>query len=644
MKRHIASNGVELGHCAHRASSNLQYPISAALAVVILAGTVLAQPMNPRDQADRNQWRETARSNDHPAAGHPARAAAVQFRSYDGTGNNTSRRAWGAAGVDYLREASGAHYSDGISAPAGTNRPSARAISNALSAQGDLTQDSRHLSTLVYEFGQFLDHDIGLVKGAYTEAFDIAVPTGDPYFDPASTGTKKIYLDRSAADPATGVRTAREQMNTVTAFIDASQVYGSDAVRAAWLRAGTGGRLKSRSTSAGELLPLNDGTLANDNPLGLPAASLIAAGDSRANEQPGLTVLHTVFLREHNFQAARLQRLHSGWDDERLYQEARRIVGAEMQVIVTREFLPALIGRELPDYRGYKPNVNPGISNAFAAAAYRFGHSLVGPDIGILDANFVEVSNIDLADAFFNPTIIPGVGGVDPIVRYMVTDIMQSSDTRIVDPLRNFLFGPPGAGGFDLAALNIQRGRDHGLADYNTMRADLGLARVTSFAQITSSATLASTLQSLYGTVDNIDAWVGMLAEDHMPNASVGQSHAAAMIRQFTALRDGDRFWYQNGQFSRDDLVMLESTRLSDILARNSGTGFVRNNVFFADPVATSTACVADFNHDGRVDSADLNGFLAAWQRGQRSADVNHDRRVDNADLERFFEGWHAGC
>lgn len=114
---------------------------------------------------------------------------------------------WGSASSDYLREKSGAHYADGISAPAGANRPSARAISNALVAQGDVsTADQRALSTCVYEFGQFLDHDIGLAAGGTTEAFDIAVPAGDPWFDPASTGTMKIWMDRSAFNPNTGIK------------------------------------------------------------------------------------------------------------------------------------------------------------------------------------------------------------------------------------------------------------------------------------------------------------------------------------------------------------------------------------------------------------------------------------------------------
>ena len=617
-------------------------PVISAALITLLAGTVaFAQPSSPAN--DRDRWRQLQRGDEDRATNRRAASPSQQFRSYDGTGNNLARANWGAANSDYLRERSGAHYADRISAPAGANRPSARAISNALAAQGDVsTADERGLSTAIYEFGQFLDHDIGLAKGGSSERFDISVPRGDTWFDPASTGSKLIYMDRSAFDPATGTTSAREQINTVTAFIDASQIYGTDSSRAAWLRTYSGGRLKTRVVANSVLLPLNDGTQANDNPVGASATTLVVAGDVRANEQPGLTTLHTVFLREHNAQADRLARLHREWDDERLYQEARRCVAAEMQVITFNEFLPALLGHKLPEYRGYNPRVNPGLSNAFATAAYRFGHSQVGPDIGVLNENFEEVASLDLADIFFNPSVIASIGGIDPIVRYMATDTAQHVDNMIVDPLRNFLFGPPGSGGFDLAALNIQRGRDHGLGSYNDIRADFNLPRFRSFSQITSNAALAATLQNIYGTVDNIDAWVGILAEDHIRGGSVGPTADAVISDQFTRLRDGDRFWYQNDSFEPRERASIEGTTLSDIITRNSGVTALQKRVFFA--ASLSEPCVADFDHNGTVDSADQRSFHAAFVNHEETADLNHDGSVDILDWNFFITHLRSGC
>ena len=564
--------------------------IGVMIAATAQVNDSATQRFDPKVIGTRSGWRKSNGNQMNGPQAPPKKPVSPPeptYRSFDGKNNNAAHPLWGSASSDYLREKSGAHYADGISAPAGANRPSARTISNELAAQGDVsTADQRGLSTCVYEFGQFLDHDIGLAAGGTTEAFDIAVPAGDPWFDPASTGTMKIWMDRSAFNPNSGIKTPREQFNKVTAFIDGSQVYGSSNDRAHWLRAGTGGRMKVRATAFGNMLPLNDGTQANDDAVGNPVTSLVVAGDVRANEQPGLTTFQTVFVREHNLHADRIAKERKDWNDEKIYQEARKIVVAELQVIVYNEFLPALMGQKLPRYSGYKPTVQPGISNAFAAAAYRNGHSMVGPDIGVVNDQFVQIDSLPLQNVFFNPSILPGIGGVDPIIRYFAIDTQQITDTKIVDPLRNFLFGPPGSGGFDLGALNIQRGRDHGLSDYNTMRADFGLQRLRNFSQITSDTALAATLQKLYKSVDNIDAWVGMLAEDHVPGASLGQTHIAIMRDQFMRLRDGDRFWYQNGMFNPQQLARIESTRLSDIMMRTTGVTGLQANMFFAQDLA----------------------------------------------------------
>src|SRR5205823_979490 len=173
-------------------------------------------------------------------------------------------------------------------------------------------------------------------------------------------------------------------------------------------------------------------------------------------------------------------------------------------------------------YHGYDPSVDPGIANEFSTAAFRLGHSMLGDDVEFLDSNGNAVRDaLPLANAFFNPDVVEATG-IDPILKYLASDRAQEIDNKVVDSVRNFLFGPPGAGGLDLASLNIQRGRDHGLADYNTVRAAYGLGRVSDFSQITSNVQVQQTLKSLYGTVDNIDLWVGGLAEDHVAGSSLG--------------------------------------------------------------------------------------------------------------------------
>src|SRR3954447_10620506 len=186
--------------------------------------------------------------------------AAVE--SINGTGNNLTHTSWGSVNTDLLRIAAAA-YTDGISSPAGADRASARAISNAVASQAEDVNilNDRNLSAFIYTWGQFIDHDMDLTPGG-TIAFNIAVPSGDPSFDPAGTGTAIIPLNRSITDPATGSSKANpvQQVNTITAFLDGSMVYGGDATRAAALRTFAGGLLK---TSAGGLLPFNTAGLAN---------------------------------------------------------------------------------------------------------------------------------------------------------------------------------------------------------------------------------------------------------------------------------------------------------------------------------------------------------------------------------------------
>ena len=190
---------------------------------------------------------------------------------------------------------------------------------------------------------------------------------------------------------------------------------------------------------------------------------------------------------------------------------------------------------------------------------------------------------------------------------------MQEIDTKVVDAVRNFLFGPPGAGGLDLASLNIQRGRDHGLSDYNSVRAAYGLPRVTSFAQITSDVELQAELQSLYGSVDNIDLWVGGLAEDHVAGSSAGPLFRTILSDQFERLRDGDRFWYQNG--SQNGLTSrqrsdLDRLRLADVVRRNSGTTNLQDDVFVLN-VTVQGSLFDDANANGRRDFRER--ALAGW-------------------------------
>jgi peroxidase len=541
-----------------------------------------------------------------------------ETRSIDGSGNNVDNPLLGSIEQPLLCVGE-ADYADGISDPAGEDRPNAREISNALSkADPEGTTNERNLSAFVYAWGQFLDHDIDLTGGpeneASQESFDIEVPAGDPSFDPTGTGEATIPLTRSVfeGDTGTSVDNPRQQINEITAWVDGSQVYGSDQEVADSLREFVGGRLLI--TQHG-LLPTDD-------------EGNLLAGDVRAAENVGLTAMHALFGREHNRLANQIAAANPELTDEEVYQQTRAVIVAEMQSITYNEYLPALLGEDaLSQYQGYDSTVDPTIANEFSTAAFRFGHSTLLDDIEFIGNDGTAVGDaISLAEAFFNPALLEETG-IDPILKFDASTVSQEIDLEVVDSLRDFLFGQPGAGGLDLVALNIQRGRDHGLDDYNSTREAYGLETYESFDQLTSNAELQENLESLYSDINNIDLWVGLMAEDHIAGASVGELTATIISDQFERLRDGDRFFYEN-VFTGSDLQQLQQTTLADLIQRNTEVEGLQANVFAFEAEVSGTVREANGVAGITVELFDDQGTLV----DSTVTDPNGNYRIENID------------
>lgn len=487
-------------------------------------------------------------------------------RSIDGSQNNLLNPTWGATNIGLLRNTE-TSYKDGLSIPI-DNRPHPRDISNILFKQEADFPNSKNVTSMMFQWGQFLDHDIDLSpERSPEEDFSLIMP-GDQTFPVGSTlkFTRSDYVESSGTDPSN----PRQQLNAITAFIDASNVYGSDSVRANTLRTLDGtGKLK---VSEHKLLPFNTYGLSNAG--GDHNPHFMLAGDVRANEQVGLIAMHILFVREHNRLSEEIQNRHPNWCGDSIYELAKAIVGAQMQVITYKEFLPLLLGEwSLLPYSGYKPYINPSIANEFSTAAYRFGHSLIPSSLKRLDENGASIDKGDLLirNSFFNPNELnPVTGtGLEPLLRGLTQHVSQEVDSFIVSEIRDFLFLPPRTGGVDLAVLNIQRGRDHGLSDYNTARQAYNLPAITNFSDISSNPYVYERLEQIYGTVDNIDLWVGILAEDHAEGAMIGELGKTIIGDQFLRLRDGDRFWYQH-MFTGSMLLELENTTLTEIIERNT--------------------------------------------------------------------------
>jgi hypothetical protein len=537
--------------------------------------------------------------------------SATAFRPIDETGNNQANPTWGTAGTDLLR-VSQAAYADGISAPSLANDASARVISDILNNQADPnnpaqdlnTVDQNSLSDFGYAWGQFIDHDMDLTP---TNPSDLLTILADPN-DPSHMGDQTF--DRSVYDPATGTSNPRQQVSTVTAFLDLSQVYGSTTAIADALRTHRGGLLK---TSPGNMLPYDNSTyftpaqlalinMANDSGA-VATQNLFVTGDARGNENVELTALQTLFVRNHNRIASALRQEHPTWTDEQLYQEARKLNIAEYQMITYNAYLPDLLGRSaLPAYAGYNPSVNPTIATEFSTIAFRFGHSLLSGGIERHNNNGQDAlpndpagASISLATDFFDPNVLNPKGVVDPLTGHISTDIgpilkadadgnAQADDLLAINDVRNLLFGNGGQtdNGLDLIARDVERARDDGIGSYNQVRVAYHLPAVTSFAQITSDVHVQQELAQAYpGGVNTIDAFEGGLAEDHLPGSDMGPLFTRILADQFTRLRSGDRYFYLNEFFNSDELNFLaRGNTLGKVISANTGVTNLQSDVF----------------------------------------------------------------
>jgi hypothetical protein len=610
--------------------------------------------------------------------------AAPEVRTLDGSNNNLANPDWGRANTPYLRVAP-ANYADGIQAPVGG--PAPRRVSNRVF--NDVAQNvfsENGVTQWGFAWGQFMDHTFGLRQEAGGEIRPLAFDSGDPLEEFTDT-VGGIPFNRTPAAPGTGTGTVvRQQINTVSSYIDAFSVYGGTEARLEWLREGpVDGDLSNngaRLLLAGDgLLPRRDarGAAGSAPAMDLPGrlavtpSRAMVAGDVRANENIGLTATHALFAREHNRIVAQLP---STLSEEDKFQIARRVVGAEQQFITYNEFLPAL-GVTLSRYRGYNPAVNASLSNEFAVVGYR-AHSMIHGELepsalegtytpeqlAAFEAQGIEVEHEDgqvvlvipLVLAFGNPDLLANVG-LGPLLKGLGGEPQYKNDEQIDNQLRSVLFQIPIPGNpecldgptmpecfngvVDLGAVDIERGRDHGLPRYNQLRQAYGLGAKSTYKHVTGESTdrflpndpevdrgdpindpdivdfvelrnadgevvpigspeaesdavvatrrtaLAARLRALYGDdPSRMDAFVGMVAESHVPGSEFGELQRVIWRRQFEALRDGDRFFYLNdpelGEIERRYGITYRHT-LGAIIEMNTGID-VQDNVFEVVP------------------------------------------------------------
>jgi len=365
------------------------------------------------------------------------------------------------------------------------------------------------------------------------------------------------------------------------------------------------------------------------------------AGDLRVNEQASLTVMHTLWVREHNRIARALRARNSRMDSDTVFETARSIVIAEVQKITYQDYLPLLLGDEfirlVPRYMGYDSTVFPNIPNAFATAAYRFGHSQIQPSFARLDDKYkpIAAGPLSLVDAFFNNSHFLENGGTDPILRGLLATPAREVDEFLNSVLTNFLFASDSSShGFDLASLNIQRGRDHGLPPYFTWK-QWAKRECNLESDFRNELTMVRLLQT-YGSLQNVDLFVGGLVEQPVKNGVVGAVFACIFAKTFVALRDGDRFYYENPQiFTADQKTQISKASLSRVICDNTDISTVQTNAFMADKNRVSCSKLPSISLRPWQQRR-KNCFLRVQNMGRRTNRITAMYRLNDESNRRF--------
>ena len=441
--------------------------------------------------------------------------------------------------------------------------PSPRTISNVVAGGTDSKGDNGEttdptLSAWLYLVGQFVDHDLDLEATPPGNApLNIDIPVGDPAFPTGAV----IALNRATRSGSTNTI-----INTSAPYLNLSQLYGQTAAVQATL-VNTDGTLKT-----------------SGNGLYLPVAGTqFITGDPRVMENPELTAITTLFLREHNYWVRTLRSQHPQWSGTQLFQMARALTTAEYQNIVYSAYLPHLIGAVLGPYRGFDAGTSAQVTQEFSTAAFRVGHSQVSDGEEGIGPTGAVVFSETLGQGFFNTAQQDESNGIDAILNSLNQDFAQSTDPFVVPTLRNLLNADLVGGDvdkIDLISIDIERERDVGIATLNETRRALGLTPYTTFAQLTSDPVVQSEYENAFGDINNVDLFMGGLAEAHAPGAVVGTTFQAIIADQFRRLRSGDRYFFMNQGFDEETLKMIENTTLATLMARDTFLSNAKGDLF----------------------------------------------------------------
>lgn len=533
------------------------------------------------------------------------------FRTADGSWNNLVDPKEGAAGTRFPRNVN----NDVIRPETGDSLmlPNPRELSRTFLKRGEQMKEVPFLNLLAASWINFQNHDwVHHGELLINEAHEIPLAEDDPARK--KHWQTKMLIGKTQADPTrmpSGEQTPITFINEVTHWWDGSQIYGSDQETSDKLRTGVDGKL--RLDDAGHL-PLDD-------------KGIEQTGFTR-NWWVGLTMLHTLFTREHNAICDNLRNAYPEWDDIRLFNVARLINAAVMAKIHTVEWTPAI----LPN-RGLDSGLNAnwyGLFTTYRTAENRktvADINVRNPEMGGVVGNpinkhgqpyglteeFVEVyrlhsllpeairiRSLDNSDAVqhvpFVETRQAGSGKLTS--KCSMADLFYSFGVQhpgqlVLNNYPDFMreLSVPGNPLFDMGAVDILRARERGVPRYNEFRRQLGLNPIREFDDLTDDAEQVRKLKGVYGDqpgdVEKLDLLIGTLAEGHRPSGfGFGETMFQIFILNATRRLQADRFYtdnYNQQTYTKEGLAWIDGSDLKTVILRHfpelgrSGLGNVKN-------------------------------------------------------------------
>ncbi|CAK9297511.1 unnamed protein product [Gordionus sp. m RMFG-2023] len=572
------------------------------------------------------------------------------YRQIDGYCNNLKNPLMGTASSPVQRFID-SDFGDGINdlrrSKDNEELPNPRIVSTTILHTE--TVNHNDLTHLMMVFGQFMDHEFALGssptgfdlgdikccdkerqraksrKEQHFQCMPIYIPEDDYFYSKYNSTCMELVRSTPAISTKCHLG-PRQTNNEITSFIDGSPVYGSNADIQKYLREFQGGRMKTQQNPLNlklkPLLPISPKATSEACANIVGRYKCFGAGDKRTNENSLLMSVHTIFMREHNRIAESLENMNPHWNDEKIYQEARKIVGALIQHITYNEFLPIVIGQKNVNKNNltlksegyshdYDENLDATVDQGFITAAFRFGHSLINKDMFKMKKLQLSYTILKLKNDFFHPQHIYRVkqnfpqhgfhqslildGGIDQLVRGLIHQPAQIMDNNIADDVKNHLFRLDHEKfGMDLMVLNIIRAREHGVPGYNAWRKWCGLLKFETWDQMKPyfMNDVVRNMEKVYKHPDDIDLFPAGISENSDNGALLGPTFSCILSRQFNKFKHGDRFWYENANqpglinhaFKFDQLKQIRKATLSRLICDNSDT----INVIQANPFKQS--------------------------------------------------------